>query len=437
MILLIKAMKISALNYQNFYQNNSSFLYRTRDNLSAKINPSFGIANAGKLKTLFSYGLPCIYSGVEMIDPKKAQRLLKSGVFKQPASKVIEILKPLESQITDTEAIVYNIIKKEAETKPDYTLQEILNYISPVYRKQLRKKQAPIFSLLKELGESLPEEKRYKFKQFMEETTLKLQRKPVLIPFSANEFKYKLKKLKEDYTKRKDFSTVKLLNKMLKESQRFYWETNDKTAEHQKKVLTYLSVLSSRSKNEEEPVLELLQTSLDRINKKRATVPFSRKAFIYDLNKLLIGIGDQELKDKMMSIAKLLPTSRECAQAYITKFSSQPSEKIGYRLLWPNFASVEHILPKSCGGKDEMANFGGATTRENSDRQSIDFSIQIRKRPKTPLFCQNYVNRLIEYVKNGIFEKHKINIKYIEDFRKTIIKQSKGTIILNISDLYK
>ena len=32
-----------------------------------------GIANAGKLKQLFAYSIPCMYSGIEMIDPKKVQ----------------------------------------------------------------------------------------------------------------------------------------------------------------------------------------------------------------------------------------------------------------------------------------------------------------------------------------------------------------------------
>ena len=63
-----------------------------------------GIANAGKLKILFSYGLPCMYSGVEMIDPKKAQKLLKNGSFKQPVAKVVQELKPYEHLITGIEA---------------------------------------------------------------------------------------------------------------------------------------------------------------------------------------------------------------------------------------------------------------------------------------------------------------------------------------------
>ena len=69
-------MRVSAV-YQNVYS------YPKKIEKKSK-NLTFGsIANAGKLKTLFSYGLPCMYSGNEMIDPKRAQKLIKNGVFKK------------------------------------------------------------------------------------------------------------------------------------------------------------------------------------------------------------------------------------------------------------------------------------------------------------------------------------------------------------------
>ncbi len=44
---------------------------------------------------------------------------------------------------------------------------------------------------------------------------------------------------------------------------------------------------------------------------------------------------------------------------------------------------VEHILPQSKGGADEMYNFGGAGTRVNADRGNIDFVEQIKRMPET------------------------------------------------------
>ena len=83
-----------------------------------------------------------------------------------------------------------------------------------------------------------------------------------------------------------------------------------------------------------------------------------------------------------------------------------------------------------------MANFGGATTRENSTRKSIDFVTQLKLRPQTPEFCQKYVDRLIDLYHKGIFARHNISPKYIVDFKNTIYSQSKHRVNLDISELY-
>lgn len=422
-------MRISAIN--------PNILYQKQTSKSRQKNVTFaGIANAGKLKILFSYGLPCMYSGVEMIDPKRAQKLIKNGTFKQPVSNVMQAMKPYEPLITGIESHIYKIIKKESEKHPDFTLQDILKNLMPPFRKQLRKKQAPIFEQINELAQYLPDNARYKYSRLMDETNRKLLGQPIIVPFSASEFKYKLEKAKEDFSKRKEYKKIKIVNKMLNESSRFYNETNYITLEHQKKVLNYLNLLYLRSDlKDNEPMKNLMESSLDKVNEKRVVVPFSRKSFIYDLANIVNKISDKELKDKILAIAQTLPTSRESVPAYIIKFASEPSEKIGYRLLCPNFASVEHIKPRSCGGPDSMENFGGATSRENTERQNIPFPNQILRRPKTGFFCQKYIDRLIELVKKGIFEKNYIDTKYIKDFKQTIHRESRGWIDLDTSKL--
>ena len=420
-----------ALVQQNFY------LSRQNVNNNKSKNVSFeSIANAGKLKILFSYGLPCMYSGVEMIDPKKAQKLLKNGTFKRPVSEVIPAMKPFEHLITGIESSIYRIIKREGEKHPDYTLQDILKKLTPAFRKQLRKKQAPVFEEIDRLAVNLPENTRYKYSRLMDETNRKLLGLPIIVPFSSTEFRYKLEKAKEDFTKRKEYKNIRLINKMLKESERFYKETTFATLDHQKKVLNYLNLLYLRSglKNNE-PMKNLMETSLGRVNEERVVVPFSRKSFIYDLTNIVKTIPDTNLREEMTALAQTLPTSKESVPAYIIKFASEPSEKIGYRLMWPNFASVEHIKPKSCGGPDSMENFGGATTKENADRQNIPFINQLKRKPQTPIFCQKYVDRLIELVKNGIFARNYIDTKYIDDFKRTIKRESQGRIILDTTKL--
>ncbi len=395
------------------------------------------IQNSSKLRILFSYGLPCMYSGIEMIDPKLLTRWMKTKLFSRPASQVLEVLEPHRKSFVGIEAKVWDIIRDRASVHPDKNIKELLKEVEPIYKRRLRKKQAPIFHELSETAHELPDSHRYKFRVLMQETYRKLNEKPILIPFSSYEFKYKLSKIKDDIMNGQDIKSKKVMNKLIKESKKFSNTTNSRTMENQQKVLWFLEHIWKKSvlKNNTQ-LKELFEVSKSRLLKEEIVVPFSRKSFIYDLARLLEDVPNPKLQEKMLTIAQKLPTSQESTSAFILKVAAEPVDKIGHRLIWPSLASIEHIHPRSEGGLDLMANFGGATTRENSTRKSLDFVSQLKKRPDTPIYCQMFVDRLIELYHKGIFAQHNISPKYIVDFRKTILKESRGLVDLDISKLY-
>ncbi|CDE61409.1 unknown [Fusobacterium sp. CAG:439] len=439
-------MRVPAItlnNFTNINQNkkkinqNTYFLHSYINSLSSVYYVPFtSIANSAKLRTLFHYGLPCMYSGIEMIDPKMVTKMLKNNTFRQPASRVIEVLTPYEKSITGTEAKVFEIIKEAAQNSPDKNLHELMQEIAPRFKKRLRKKQNPIFEELTEASHKLPDKYRYKFKQFMDNTNKKLNDEPVIVPFSSYEFKYKLEKIKADIQKGEDIKAIKVMDKLIKEANKFTNSTTANTIGRQKNTLSFLYKIFKHSVLKENTALNnLFNTSKSRLNKESTVIPFNRKSFIYDLSKLIQDIPDQQLQEKMISIAQKLPTSKESTSAYILKVLPDSSEKIGYRLLWPSIASVEHIYPKSCGGPDLMYNFGGACCRENTERQNIDFMKQLKRCPQTKENCQKYIDKLIELANSGVFAKHNINVKYILDFKNTIYRQSRKTLNLDISKL--
>ena len=396
-----------------------------------------GMANSGKLKLLFSYGLPCMYSGIEMIDPKKVQKLLRLNAFNNNISEVLKKTEPFEKSLLGIEKDVYNILKEQAKKNPDITVQDTLKNLAPYYNSLLRKMQAPIFHKLIVLAKGLPEEERYRFRQLMQETRDKLANRPILMPFSTSEFKYKLSKIKDDIENSNNIKAKKVLRKLTQEANKLPEKNSKKRSKKQQEIVNFMQiVLNTSILKEHEALQNLLDNAKRRLNGEKIETPFNRKSFIYDLAKLLEEIPDIELKDDMLKIASHLPTSRECISAYVMKFAPESSEKIIYRLLWPSMASVEHIFPRSCGGIDDLSNYGGACTRENSDRKSISFLEQLKRKPKTKIFCQRYVDRLIELVHQGIFAKHNIDTKYIEEFRNTILEESKGQVLLDISKLY-
>lgn len=397
-----------------------------------------GIQNSSKLRTLFGYGLPCMYSGVTMIDPKYVARLVKNKTFYKPASEVLKVISPYFDSIQGVEAKALEIIKERANIHPDKTIQDLLKEVEPIYRRRLRKKQAPIFHDIKKIFKDLPDPVQSKFNDLMVETDKKLNEKPIIIPFSSFEFKYKLSKIKDDILKSENVKAKKVINKMIKESKKFTDSTSANTIEHQKQVLGLLDwILRKSVLKDNEQLNNLINLSKSRLFQEEVIVPFSRKSFIYDLAKIIVPIKNTQIQEQILAKAMELPTSQQSLSAYIMKITAEPPEKIGYRLLWPSTASVEHILPRSCGGADIMANFGGATARTNSNRKSIGLSEWVKMHPEAKQNCQKYADRLIELYHQGVFNKIGLSYKYIEDFKRTVKLESKGSINVNISELYK
>lgn len=397
------------------------------------------IQNSSKLRMLFAYRLPCMYSGVPMIEPKLLSRWMKNKVFNRPAPEVFEILTPYADSFCagTIEAEVFKILYERAKIHPKKNLKELLSEVKPIYSRILRKSQTPIFHELLEVVEELPDTYKQRFSLVIQDAENKLNERPVLIPFSSYEFKYKLSKIKDDIANGQNLKAKKVMNKLIKEAKRLSNTTNNKTIANQKKVIRFLEYILKKSilRNHEQ-LKELIEISKLKLNKEEIIVPFTRKSFIYDVVRIIEDYPDSEMQDKIIEIAQKLPTSQNFLAAYIMKIATEPSEKIGYRLIWPSLASIEHLLPRSCGGADVMANFGGATTRENSARKSIDFTEQLKRRPNTPKYCQMYVDRLIELYKDGTFDKLNVNPRYITDFAHTIFIQSKRKIRLDVSKMY-
>lgn len=272
----------------------------------------------------------------------------------------------------------------------------------------------------------------------MTETYKRVNKRPVFIPFSAYEFKYKLAKIRDVVANEHDLKSNKVMKKLIKESKKLPNVTNKETKPEQKRVLGMLDWILKKSVLKDNPELkELISTSRARLTKQEVILPFSRKSYLYDLHKIVENIPDEKVRTKIMDEAFKLPTSSQDFSAYLVKLSWESSDRIASRILWPYLASVEHIVPRSVGGADTMFNFAGATTRENSLRKSIDFTQQMKLRPDTPKYCQQYVDKLIDLYKDGEFAKNNVNPKYIEDFKKTIKKVSKGQIDLDISKYYE
>ena len=422
-------------NSDNKIQVNNGSLNITDLNLLNSVYPvmftSASIQNATKLRQLFAHNLICMYSGVTMIDPKSVARLVRSGIFSKPASESVKVFKQYENSIFGMEKRLIELLEQRSLISPNKNIQELMQELEPVYKRRLRRRQAPVFHLLNIESQRLPKKYKIKYNQLMDITEKKLNERPVLIPFSSTEFKYKLSKIRETLLNTNDLKAKKVINKMIKESKKLANSTNANTIENQRKVIGMLDwILKKSVLKDNEELKSLIDNSKSRLFNEKTIIPFSRKAFIYDLAKLLDGLPSQRIQERMLLLAQHLPTSSESFSAFFMKLAAEPPEKIGFRILWPAVASIEHIHPRSCGGADLMSNFGVATTKINSERKSIDFVSWIKLHPDVPQHCQEYLDRMIELYKQGVFAKYNISPKYLKDFANAIEKESRSIVKL-------
>ena len=203
-------------------------------------------------------------------------------------------------------------------------------------------------------------------------------------------------------------------------------------------LLTQMEVLAAEGplKNNEDLMKLFIQTRA-KIYGTPIVIPFNRKSFIEDINRITDKLDDVKLAHKIRQAAIKLPTSHDSLSAFVMKNLELPSEKIGYNMVAGSIGSIDHLIPFSKKGRNCIDNYAITTSYFNSERAHRAIETQLRKHPQTYTFCQEYVNRLIELCNQGIFERVKLPKHYIINFAKLMRKLSpqEKPLILDIDKL--
>ena len=88
---------------------------------------------------------------------------------------------------------------------------------------------------------------------------------------------------------------------------------------------------------------------------------------------------DIQLRQKIDSIVSKLPNSLTSVNAFIIKHELAASDAIGYDLLRPSVATIEHMVPRSLGGASKLNNYALACSRDNNMRSDTDLKDFIKK----------------------------------------------------------
>lgn len=472
--MIIQSINFNILNYrpQKIKKNESQYQFVLnpiclKPAITQDIVTFSGVANGGDiLKKLCAYGVPDMYTGLMLLDPKILEKMLINGTYNQPLDKFVKTISYYENTMMPINKEVFDIIKKIAKSKPNITLSEAFKHIYPQHKKQLLRDQQHIFEEIIRLACDLPKDLYEEFSELMNITNKRLLNDPVVLPFSEREFLYKLRRIGEEMSLRNNYKEMHAMKRLLSFANKIFHNEPKGSRAFGRKIKKKLEmqmqpeILKRNSSNlaefkkifnvsplrNNEDIIKLLDITSAKIHGFPSYANFERKSFIHELKKITRKLKNKKFAQEFTETSWKLPTSKDNVSAFIVKFSDKNNNKIATNILVSGMCSIDHLVAKKNGGANKLSNYGLSGTEINRQKTNIYFDDWVRKHPETRKNCQKYVNRLIELYKQGVFEKiskkqknKKIDKSYIEDFANTIyeISPAENRIKLDISKLYE
>ena len=419
--------KFKKNNQKNYPSYNSSAAMNglskdTFEKHSGKSIPSFGIIKtASEFRNLAAQKtIHCIYCNKPLLSNKIPDKLKSSGLFSRG---ILDVVQEMLNYVTYMQPTEKNVLKKLTIMAFDYPkirLSEAIKKLYPEANKELLKEQIPIIQELSTVAEKLPRGYKTKFKKLIKISKYRLYEKEYIPEeFSGKEFSYKIKRIEETikdktlaqkiiklteplthpvFKKQNLPLTEKFTNNILSLTQTRDVNYSTLTKSDLQLILInqirkYAEILNRKD------IINICDIGINTIQHKPVKIKFSNKAFKYDLNELLENMTDDKLRAEINTIVSKLPNSRTSVNSFITKHEMSASDAIGYNLLRPSIATIEHMNPKSNGGQNELFNYALSCERDNNIRSNGDMKTFIKSFP-----IQNqkkYFKEIFAEVKKG------------------------------------
>ncbi len=332
------------------------------------------ISKQGELKALAQGGfLRCIWCGKPMLHQNemeylvdKGRRLSKnSGDFTHFLMKIKDYL-PLEY----VKLVKY--MSGYSAASPDIPFDALKMKILPQANAKLLHKQFFVFHKLQKLRKNLPVELHKDFDILIQNSKNRILEIPYESDYSAKEFCYKLSVLTKsvsspvrkkkmvrfanilthptfkepDSTFSKKFSSglYRQLNLDPQKPENFI-SSNDRDWKQKVELLVIRELRKLAEKEEHAGIINLCETTKDKINGVPTLVQFSNKAFKYKLAEIIENLPDQKLKKNFETIADELPNSLDNMYAFIVKNKNANVVDFLRKMLKQSQVTLEHIVP--------------------------------------------------------------------------------------------
>ncbi len=187
------------------------------------------------------------------------------------------------------------------------------------------------------------------------------------------------------------------------------------------KQKTILKSIAKEAKNfpEADKNLTLMQVykGLFEIKRRDEKRHFKLKAYINDFYKIKDLYTEPKNFEKISEIIGTMPTTYNNLDAFIVKYSRKSSKEIVERLLKTNQSTIEHLLPRSLGGTNDISNLVLACGKDNSRRgnKPLDTMPTLRKN------LQRYFITLRAAMGKKVSVQDCVGVeKYIRNIQKTV-----------------
>lgn len=186
----------------------------------------------------------------------------------------------------------------------------------------------------------------------------------------------------------------------------------------QKKVLEEIKKTASTFPPEDKALtFQQIERGLSGISQKTDARHFKRNRYITEFYLLKDKFKDPNNFAKIASKISSMPTTHTSTAAFIVKYSRKSSYEIGMRLLSPNQVTIEHLLPRSLGGKNDLPNLVLACGHDNSTRRSQPLDVMVGLSKNLPEYFRTLKKSLAK--KLPVQEFKKVN-EYILGVKETI-----------------
>ena len=158
---------------------------------------------------------------------------------------------------------------------------------------------------------------------------------------------------------------------------------------------------------------------------------FKRRIFLSSLEGITPKENEREIFLEIKNKALFLPSSESSKNAFVVKYSNRTQTEITRRLFIASTGTIEHIVPASLGGKNNIANFMLTCASGNRYRENMPLVDYIKRHDRIPEHTQKYIDSVIDEIHNGSMLGYET---YPYKIKQKLFEESKGRILISLSN---